>query len=567
VNLDSEQASVVNSKARRIVVSAGAGTGKTRVLIARACYHLEQEGIEPEKIVILTFTRAAATEIRKRIAEEVGDTIADRVWVGTFHAWALHHMRSWPDLAKCLPGFSLWTPQDEYDVAILACADRGLSPPKNVYSLEAWQAANILHFKALHKAKKQANALNYDQLMCRFRVAIDRSVAFERNLSSGIDALLVDEVQDVDREQFRSVSSLYPRHTTVVGDGRQAIYRWRGANARFLRKFDNDVAWENLFLTRNYRSSIGIVELANNIASYMRPVYPPLLATRHTEADAESVPICESTIDAVRQALENYEPEQMVILGRTWKWLERTVQTCQEAGLPVYLSAAKHGMFDSPEAINLLRLLRLASNPDDRWSAKLVMGWPYWRMSLAEIGASWRKAQRSGVPWLDTTPLAPEIVRIQEHLHDAFQAIRAAREMYVAYCEDLFDDLLFLAYEWAQTRRDGFRSLPSFLDHLACLQPADAIETRTGAILAMTIHQAKGLEWPCVILDGMVEGGMPSAMDMRERWRLKEARNLVYVAITRARERLLVVVPPRVAFYGNVEKDTRPSRYLKEMGL
>jgi len=617
--LNPAQEAAVRHAGGPLLVLAGAGSGKTRVLTARIAHLIQQRGVAPQKIFAVTFTNKAAGEMRSRVAALLG---ADPkgLWIGTFHSLSARLLRREAAALGFGPNFTIYDQDDSESFIKRLLEQRGLSPkanpPRAIHAVISSaknhmllpeelgaQAESPLErvaadiYATLGPALRQANAMDFDDLLLHpltlFREHPERLAYWQRRF----EHVLVDEFQDTNAAQYRLVKLLAAQHTNlcVVGDDDQAIYGWRGADVRHMLSFQQDFPGATLIkLEQNYRSTQVILDAANGvIAENARRLgktlftatpggEPVTLLTAADERDeAEWL-----AAELARRAAEADVPyEGMAILYRTNAQSRPLEEAFRFRGIPYRLVGAV-SFYERREVKDVLAYLRLIANPADDEAFVRIVNVPRRGIGDASLSQLLRTAAQWGRPLLDTARAAERIADLRPNVRDAFQAVArlldelrariggadpaTALEQVIAaveYGQYLADEgpegiervenvqeLIAGAAAWAETAAEdaaevgdeageegggkGASLIERYLTQAALVTSADQGSGDPTGVTLMTVHMAKGLEWPVVTLAGLEDGLFPLARAAGEPGGLEEERRLCYVGLTRAREKL-----------------------------
>jgi len=617
--LNPAQEAAVRHAGGPLLVLAGAGSGKTRVLTARIAHLIQQRGVAPQKIFAVTFTNKAAGEMRSRVAALLG---ADPkgLWIGTFHSLSARLLRREAAALGFGPNFTIYDQDDSESFIKRLLEQRGLSPkanpPRAIHAVISSaknhmllpeelgaQAESPLErvaadiYATLGPALRQANAMDFDDLLLHpltlFREHPERLAYWQRRF----EHVLVDEFQDTNAAQYRLVKLLAAQHTNlcVVGDDDQAIYGWRGADVRHMLSFQQDFPGATLIkLEQNYRSTQVILDAANGvIAENARRLgktlftatpggEPVTLLTAADERDeAEWL-----AAELARRAAEADVPyEGMAILYRTNAQSRPLEEAFRFRGIPYRLVGAV-SFYERREVKDVLAYLRLIANPADDEAFVRIVNVPRRGIGDASLSPLLRTAAQWGRPLLDTARAAERIADLRPNVRDAFQAVArlldelrariggadpaTALEQVIAaveYGQYLADEgpegiervenvqeLIAGAAAWAETAAEdaaevgdeageegggkGASLIERYLTQAALVTSADQGSGDPTGVTLMTVHMAKGLEWPVVTLAGLEDGLFPLARAAGEPGGLEEERRLCYVGLTRAREKL-----------------------------
>ena len=639
--LNPQQDAAVRHLGGPLLVLAGAGSGKTRVLTARIAHLITERGLAPQRLFAVTFTNKAAGEMRSRVALLLG---ADPkgLWIGTFHALSARLLRREAAHLGFGPNFTIYDEDDSASFIKRLLEQRGLSPkanpPRAIHAVISGAKNRMLLpeelgaeadsplervavdiYAALGPALKQANAMDFDDLLLHpltlFREHPDRLAYWQRKF----EHVLVDEFQDTNAAQYRLVRYLAAEHHNlcVVGDDDQAIYGWRGADVRHMLSFSQDFPGATFIkLEQNYRSTQVILAAANGVIVEntrrlgktlftATPGGEPLtLLTAADERDeAEWL-----AAELARRAAETDIPyEAMAILYRTNAQSRPLEEALRFRGIPYRLIGAV-SFYERREVKDVLAYLRLIANPADDEAFVRIVNVPRRGIGEASLTQLLRTAAHWGKPLLETARAAERVPELRPNVREAYLGVaRLIDELRsrlgaadpatvleqviatVAYRQYLaeegpegierlenVEELIAGAAEWAETALAeeeeaeggaGASLLERYLTQAALVTPADEGAGRAAApngVTLMTVHMAKGLEWPVVTLAGLEDGLFPLARAAGEPGGLEEERRLCYVGLTRAREKLYLSWARTRYRHGRLEL-SEPSRFLEAL--
>lgn len=576
-------------------VIAGAGTGKTRALVYRVA-HLIEQGVAPENIVLLTFTRRAAREMLHRASQEVGAR-AHGVRGGTFHSFAHRTLRRHAEAIGRTPQFTVLDSGDAEELVGLARGDLGLGGRGNrrfpqasvlaaIFSratntgrsladtLEAFyprhvdDLADIARVRAAYEERKAASdALDFDDLLVHLARLLAKNERARRDIAGACHHVLVDEYQDVNKLQARIACMLAVVHGNilVVGDEAQSIYAFRGASVENILDFPKLFpAAETTLLTDNYRSTDSVVTLANGVLQSARTGIKKTLVSqvgsgprpRLVEVEDEQQQ-ADTVVTEVLDLRENNVPlVQQAVLARSTYQLTALELALTRANIPY----RKHGGLRLSEAAHVkdtLAILRVSVNPRDTLAWLRVLPWcenigRTTAQKLAEArGAGETRPLRSLVrraaPELDVVEqLIAEVATHTQHPGAALAtAIDGLRPFFHRRYDDADERIREL--ESLLSLTDRFEDVPRLVAELSLEPPqrgeAVAADDEDEQLTLSTIHSAKGLEWNAVFVVGLGDGAFPSGYSLDDPEAMEEERRLLYVAVTRARRHLTLLQP------------------------
>jgi DNA helicase-2/ATP-dependent DNA helicase PcrA len=604
-----------------LLVIAGAGSGKTNTLAHRVA-HLIVSGADPRRILLMTFSRRAASEMAKRverIARKVlgpgAGIMTDALsWVGTFHGIGARLLREYADQIGLNPAFTIHDREDSADLMNLVRHELGFSktesrfPAKgtclSIYSrcvnaeikleevlgssypwCSGWAGELKELFAAYVEAKQKQNVLDYDDLLLYWaQMMSDGGIADD--IGGRFDHVLVDEYQDTNRLQSSVLLALKPggRGLTVVGDDAQSIYSFRAATVRNILDFPEQFSpkAETVTLDRNYRSTQPILSAANGVIDLAKERFTKNLWTdRTSSAKPRLVAVRDEADEAryiVERILENREEgallKQQAVLFRTSSHSGPLEVELTRRNIP-FVKFGGLKFLDAAHVKDVLALLRFVENPRDRVAGFRVMH------LLPGVGPA--SAQRvlnhmaeaaDPVGALCGLPGPPQAGDGWAHFVETVGNLRysewpsdleRARLWYEPHLERIHEDAEVRRADLIQLEQiaSGYASRERFLTELT-LDPPDATSDQAGVplldedyLILSTIHSAKGREWKSVYVLNVVDGCMPSDLGAGTSAELEEERRLLYVAMTRAKDDLHLVVPQRFFTHGQRSQGDR----------
>ncbi|HZI68003.1 MAG TPA: UvrD-helicase domain-containing protein [Thermoanaerobaculia bacterium] len=618
--LNPEQKTAVLHERGPLLVLAGAGSGKTRVITHRLA-RLVETGVDPRTIVAVTFTNKAAEEMRERARKLLGGRPL-LSFVGTFHSFALRFLRRNAAAAGLAPRFSIADSADQLSLVKEAMDELGLSEqvftPGAVRSRISHAKNALLTAQAFADSQTDyagerigrvfllyerklaaAGALDFDDLIVR-PVRLLRSrpdlLAAER---ARVRHLLIDEYQDTNTVQDALVKLLGERAESLcaVGDEDQAIYRWRGAEVEHILRFDEDFPGARIVpLERNYRSTAGILDAASGlVANNRRRRRKTLVADRGSGPRVRLWRFDEdrSEAEAVARALaERSEPGEVAILYRTNAQSRPFEEELVRRRIP-YVVVGGMKFYERAEVKDALAYLRLAGRPDDDLAFRRVVNVPARGIGKTTLDQLAKAARERGVSWWQVSGEPPPglterartaLSRFRALVSDL--AARAETESPSALLEHLLEATGYSAlYHGSEEREDVARrenleelvssareferrsgedaTLAEYLDSVSLATDADAAAGGRGVTLS-TLHAAKGLEFPAVFVVGLEEGYLPHGQSGEDEDELEEERRLLYVGMTRAKDELTLSLAARRLVYGRVQPRME-SRFVSEI--
>ncbi len=626
--LNPQQAEAVINTEGPMLIMAGAGSGKTKVLTCRVA-NLLQKGVRPYRILAITFTNKAAAEMRERVNNMSGPAAKD-VWLFTFHAFCARFLRMEIDkLPGYVGNFAIYDTADSQNLIKQILKEMNLDDkrfqPSGILSrisnaknalqdAEAFarQAGDFYEQKVAdiysrYEQKLQLNnALDFDDLLMLSIKLLQENKEVREKYQDRFDYLLVDEYQDTNHAQYLLTKFLAAKHRNicVVGDADQSIYGWRGADIQNILDFEKDYPDAKVIkLEQNYRSTQIILDAANAVIENNTGRKPKNLWTENKSgADIIYFQAVDERDEArfVIEQLQNLQRTEnkklgdMAILYRTNTQSRIFEEMLIKSGIS-YNMVGGLKFYERKEIKDIIAYLRVIFNPADSLSLLRIINVPKRGIGDASLAKIQAYAAASNVSLFEAVSNAAAIdglsSRFVSKLDDLagiiFELMNLANE---APVEDLIDRVLRdtgyleeLENErtpQAQSRIDNLHELISvaqefaaseeennlenFLAHVALVSDIDDTELGEDAITLMTLHSSKGLEFPVVFLVGMEEGLFPHARTLMDETEIEEERRLCYVGITRAKEKLFLSSTKMRTIYGNTVTYP-PSRFLQEI--
>ena len=616
--LNPDQLDAVVHRGGPLLVVAGAGSGKTRVLTQRIA-HLIDEGMPPSSILAITFTNKAAEEMRHRVADLVGP-VTRAMWVCTFHAACVRILRANADRLGYPRTFSIYDQADAQRLAGYVVRDLNLDakrfPPRAAHGqISLWKnelispqqaverAANIFERKHAdiytdYQARLlKAGAMDFDDLLMKtvelFRDHPDVLAHYQQRFQH----VLIDEYQDTNMAQNEIALTLAAVHEqiTIVGDHDQSVYRFRGADLRNISQFEE--AFDNvttIVLDQNYRSTQAILDAANAVITNNpdrkdKQLWSELgtgerITRYHAEDEGDEATWVARTMQTL-QSDASFMWKEMATFYRTNAQSRVIEESLMRFGIP-YKVVGGTRFYDRREIKDAMAYLRAVANPADEISVKRVLGVPKRGVGESSVAKLDALAASNGVSFVEA----------MRHANDAGLTGSAARgvESFVRLLDDLAlrlddgpGDLLQAALTdsgyLAELEAEGsveaagrienlgelvgsareFTRLDEFLEQVALVADTDDLDDDNRVVL-MTLHSAKGLEFPAVFIVGMEEGVFPHSRALTEPTELEEERRLAYVGITRAQQRLFLAHAWSRQLFGSTNYNP-PSRFIDEI--
>lgn len=628
--LNPQQREAVEHTEGPLLILAGAGSGKTRVLTHRVAWLIEEKGVAPWSILAITFTNKAAKEMKERIEKLVGTKALD-IWIGTFHACCVRILRREIERLGFSRNFVIYDTSDQETLMKDCINQLGYNdknfPPKQILaeigrakdelidpeSYAEMVGANfrlrkVASLYALYQRKLKANnALDFDDIILHTIRVLDANPDVLDYYQKKFKYILVDEYQDTNTSQYRLVSMLSQQHKNicVVGDDDQSIYGWRGANIRNILDFEKDFKGCHVVkLEQNYRSTGKILDAANHV---IKNNYGRKVKTLWTKNDAGQPIKVYQAMDEREEAWYTASEIQKEVNKGTRKYgdfailyrLNAQSRTFEDAfmknGVP-YQIIGGHKFYDRKEIKDIIAYLRVIHNPHDDISLKRIINVPKRGIGKATLDKAEQLAAANDVSIYSILMEAhaiPDMARAASKLKGFIDMLARFRTSapYTDFTEwiktvieetGIIQELEAEGTDEARTRVENIRefqsvalefvrsseeenlTLEDFLAQISLVADTDSIDEQPDRVMLMTMHSAKGLEFPVVFLVGMEEGLFPSYRSIGEEKEMEEERRLCYVGITRAREQLYLTHSKCRMLFGNTTYN-RASRFLDEI--
>lgn len=618
-----------------LLMLAGAGSGKTRVLTYRVAYLIKEKGVNPQNILAITFTNKAAEEMKERIEQLIGE-ISGRMWIGTFHATCAKILRKEAHRLGYKRNFVIYDQGDSNRLVSACLKDLNLDtkrfPPTSMASAISAAKNELIDAETFasraqtyldkviadvyHRYQQriyQSNAMDFDDLIMfvvnLFQLFPNVLKAYREKFKY----ILIDEYQDTNHAQYVFVNLLAGgyRNLAVVGDPDQSIYQFRGADIRNILEFENDYPDAKVItLDQNYRSTQVILEAANYVIQNNRGRKPKSLWTTNARGEAitryqaenehDEAAFVATEIERLRE-IEERRYGNFAIFYRTNAQSRVFEDIFMRFGLP-YKIVGGLRFYERAEIKDILAYLRAISNPEDAVSLKRIINVPKRSIGKTTLENVEKLAAKENIGFyealkrVDTPPLAGwltdrakrEIGNFLSMLDELgefvgkrslFDFIQSVLEKtgYVAALEEErtveamgkvenVKELLSVAREFETNLSPavGGATLDDFLEHISLLTDIDLYEEEAEAVTLMTLHNAKGLEFPVVFVAGMEDGIFPHIRSLTDLSELEEERRLCYVGITRAKERLYLTHAWSRSLWGGTSYQMQ-SRFLREI--
>lgn len=628
-NMNSEQSEAVRTTEGPLLIMAGAGSGKTRVLTHRIAYLLDEKDVSPYNILAITFTNKAAKEMKARVEHLVGEE-AQVIWMSTFHSMCVRILRRDADRIGIERNFTIIDPTDQKSVIkdVLKSENidskrfeprmfiGAISNLKNELKTpeDAQKEANDFHsqmvatvYKGYQRQLSRNEALDFDDLIMTTINLFERVPETLEYYQNKFQYIHVDEYQDTNKAQYTLVKLLANKfkNLCVVGDSDQSIYGWRGADIQNILSFEEDYPEaKTIFLEQNYRSTKNILNAANEVIKHNSERKPKGLWTANSGGDKiqyyEAMTERDEAEYVVKEIMKHQRSgkkySEMAILYRTNAQSRVLEETFMKSNIP-YTMVGGQKFYDRKEIKDLLSYLRVTANSNDDISLQRIINVPKRGIGPSSVEKIQTYALQNNISMFDALAevdfiglskkvtqecisfyeMIQNLIKEQEFLEiseivdevlqksgyrdmlDREQSIESRSRL-----ENL-DEFMSVPKDYEENTPLEEQSLINFLTDLSLVADIDEADTQNGVTL-MTMHSAKGLEFPIVFIMGMEESLFPHirAIKSEDDHEMEEERRICYVAITRAEELLYITNATTRMLFGRSQSNM-PSRFLKEI--
>lgn len=628
-NMNSEQSEAVRTTEGPLLIMAGAGSGKTRVLTHRIAYLLDEKDVSPYNILAITFTNKAAKEMKARVEHLVGEE-AQVIWMSTFHSMCVRILRRDADRIGIERNFTIIDPTDQKSVikdvlksenidskrfeprmfiGAISNLKNELKTPEN-----AQKEANDFHsqmvatvYKGYQRQLSRNEALDFDDLIMTTINLFERVPETLEYYQNKFQYIHVDEYQDTNKAQYTLVKLLANKfkNLCVVGDSDQSIYGWRGADIQNILSFEEDYPEaKTIFLEQNYRSTKNILNAANEVIKHNSERKPKGLWTANSGGDKiqyyEAMTERDEAEYVVKEIMKHQRSgkkySETAILYRTNAQSRVLEETFMKSNIP-YTMVGGQKFYDRKEIKDLLSYLRVIANSNDDISLQRIINVPKRGIGPSSVEKIQTYALQNNISMFDALAevdfiglskkvtqecisfyeMIQNLIKEQEFLEiseivdevlqksgyrdmlDREQSIESRSRL-----ENL-DEFMSVPKDYEENTPLEEQSLINFLTDLSLVADIDEADTQNGVTL-MTMHSAKGLEFPIVFIMGMEESLFPHirAIKSEDDHEMEEERRICYVAITRAEELLYITNATTRMLFGRSQSNM-PSRFLKEI--
>jgi DNA helicase-2/ATP-dependent DNA helicase PcrA len=627
-DLNPVQVEAVKAANGPVMIIAGAGSGKTRVLTYRIAYLMEC-GVPAHQILALTFTNKAAKEMKNRIVKLVGDH-AGSLWMGTFHSMFARILRKECVHLKFTPSFTIYDADDSLSTIKKVMEKLNLpmqqynpqairsriSIAKNQYLLpkkfaetvhELFDEKVALVYAEYQKTLERSNAMDFDDLLVKPIELFEKQKDVLEKYQHRFKFILVDEFQDTNRAQYQVIRLLGSRlkNIAVVGDDAQSIYSFRGADIRNILDFQKDYPACQLFrLEQNYRSTKSIISVADELIRFNKDQLRKNLWTANPAGEPVTVIQCDDDREEGNQIVRAIQQEShrrkldlkdFAVLYRTNAQSRALEEAFRKNAIPYEIIGGIR-FYERKEIKDVLAYLRLLANPVDEISLLRVINYPVRGIGDVTIEHLRRFATEHSVTLFDSLKQLDDVIELTDRAQNSLAQFRALIDKYQSlrpqmtlseWARSLVDELGILSiFKEERTTESMGRwenvqellsaisefsndkpegTLETFLEEVALVSDIDTWEGEHNAVTLMTLHASKGLEFPVILIAGLEEGLLPFYSSTIESADVEEERRLFYVGITRAEQKLYITHTNLRYRFGDITYPSE-SRFLFELG-
>lgn len=635
--MNDKQAEAVLTTEGPLLVMAGAGSGKTRVLTHRVAYLIEEQGVNPWNILAITFTNKAAREMQERVGKLLGESARD-IWVSTFHALCVRILRRDIDKLGYNRAFTIADTSEQRTLMKRICSElnvdtkkydprailSAISNAKNAMQTATDYAALNSHannplnqivakaYVLYQKELENSQALDFDDLIMKTIELFEKDPETLEYYQNKFHYIHVDEYQDTNDAQYQLVTLLAAKYKNlcVVGDADQSIYGWRGANMNNILNFERDYPEAHtVMLEQNYRSTQTILKAANEVIANNLVRKEKNLWTENGTGERISYYRAQNEHDESQFVVSKIQAEisehgyhynDFAVLYRTNAQSRMIEETFMKSTVP-YTMVGGHKFYDRKEIRDILAYLTLIVNPRDAMSFERVVNTPKRGIGPGSVDKLRQFANENGwslleaaqnvtlanaisarirakiedfgrlmadltkeADYLTITELTDEILTKSGYL----QMLKAENDLQAQTRQENLEEFKSVTQEYDQKHGedegDNRQKLMNFLSDLALVSDQDDVDEEAPKVTLMTLHAAKGLEFPVIFLVGMEEGIFPLYRSLSNEKELEEERRLAYVGITRAKRKLYLTNAYSRMLYGRVQRN-QPSQFVEEI--
>lgn len=625
-DLNPEQQKAILTTNGPLLILAGAGSGKTKTLTHRVAYLLEKQLANPSQILAVTFTNKAAREMRQRVAALSGANADHRgfmPYMGTFHGICVRLLRQDGDHIGLASNFVIFDESDRQALVkqiskqllldekqhparaiagIISSAKNELISPAEFASTATTPTQKVAAkvFPLYEQELRKQGALDFDDLIGRMVALLEQHKNIQDKWRQQFRYILIDEYQDTNAAQYKLIKLLTndDQNICVVGDDWQSIYSWRGADFKNILNFERDYPKTTIIkLEQNYRSTKHILDAAHAVITKNNQRSDKKLWTAAGPGQpVQIVPVLNERAEgeAIIRRIQTYvdmrirKYSDFALLYRTNAQSRSLEEQFVRYGIP-YKIVGGVRFYDRAEIKDLLAYLRLMYQPEDLVSFNRIINVPTRGIGAKSVQSflDWRLQQgislQEALARSNEAPLLAKAKAALAELADVISSFRAASEdrPVAAIVEDLLRRISYLKYlddgsVQAETRQENVKELlsvaraysevglTSFLEEVALVSDLDGMSDSQDSVTLMTLHSAKGLEFPVVFMPGLEESLFPHSRALFDQFEMEEERRLCYVGMTRAREELFMLYADSRILYGGIQHNP-PSRFLGEI--
>ncbi len=625
-DLNPEQKEAVLKTEGALLVLAGAGTGKTKVLTTRLAYILQNNNVRPWNCLVVTFTNRAANEMKERVRQFIGDTV-NSVWLGTFHSICVKILRKYPELVGLQPNFTILGEDDQKRIVkkilqdnnidekqyspqavlekISRLKDKGLTIDK----VTADYKSNLTTFiyKEYQKRLLELNCVDFGDILLYTLDILMKNANVLNEYQERFRYIMVDEYQDTNVTQYlllRLLSQKY-RNICCVGDDDQSIYSWRGAEIENILRFTEDFPEAvTIRLERNYRSIANILAAASAVISHNTKRLGKILKVAEhspvSDCENEKIKVISTysgddeakyiSMQIQRLKYNDYTYNQMAVLVRTASQTRAFEESFIKEGIP-YKVVGGLKFYERAEIRDMLAYFRLILQPNDDLAFERIINKPARGIGEKTVEKFRDKSQKDSIPLYQAmVSMVKEgcfAGKIKQTLEHFIHMINEWQHLLVAvslgeFADQVVDETGYMAMLEqdksieapgrienikelisVMSDRENYQTLSEFLEHVSLVIDNEYNDNANKVIIS-TLHAAKGLEFDAVFLPGWEEGLFPHQKCLDGDGNIEEERRLAYVAITRARKLLYITMAFNRKLYGQWQSNM-PSRFLNEL--
>ncbi len=614
-NLNNKQKEAVLYNEGPLLILAGAGSGKTKVLTTKIAYLIEEKNVSPYEILAITFTNKASLEMKERITNLIGP-VAKMIQISTFHSFGLKLIRENAAYLGYDANFSIMDSDDSLTIIKKIMKDKNLDPkvynPKAIkakisscknemigedayerYAVSEYEKVVLEIYRTYQKKLKNSNAMDFDDLLNLPIELFKKHPSILEKYQNRFQYVLIDEYQDTNEPQYilsKMMSAKY-KNICVVGDDSQAIFSWRGANYQKILNFEKD--YQNakvIMLEQNYRSTKKILDAANCVIKNNKQRKDKNLWTENEEGEKikyyrsydgkDEAHFVSHTISKLQESGVSYE--DIAVLYRTNAQSRTVEEELLKDNIPYHIVGG-FSFYQRKEIKDLLAYLKLIHNPKDNVSMLRAINTPKRGIGLKTIDNLTRKADLENISLFEAIDggkeaafkeIIEKLIQVKEEISlteliekvldssGLKQELESEKSLEADIRLENLEE--FKSITMAFEAREGEISLEDFLFEVSLVSDKDEYDENNGKVNLMTVHSVKGLEYDYVFIIGMEEGLFPHMNSLMEASELEEERRLCYVAITRAKKDLYILNARRRVLFGK-DQINPPSRFIGEI--